>query len=198
MTILNRVIVTIVLCGVISGCSSTAADQETALKSTTPEDAAASPAKVQVNFAQEGDHPEEAIINMIKETKSTLDVAIYSINYEPIVDAIIDAAGRGVKVRIITDQEHVVEKDKQQNALELMKKAGIPIKVNAHGGKMHLKMMISDSGKVEAGSFNYLKSSVKENDDVALIIQDDSTAKTFENAFNNMWNDTKGFKDYTP
>ncbi|WP_213643766.1 phospholipase D-like domain-containing protein [Paenibacillus lautus] len=153
-------------------------------------------ARVDTYFTREEDHPEEAMIRLIEEAQSTLDIAIYSINYEPIVDAVIDAAKRGVHVRLITDATHAEEKGKQAKALENIRSAGIPVKVNAHNGKMHLKMMIADGTKVEMGSFNYLQSAVEENDDVAVIIQDEATGASFESAFNNMWNDGEAFKDY--
>ncbi|MBT2762373.1 phospholipase D-like domain-containing protein [Paenibacillus sp. ISL-20] len=53
-----------------------------------------------------------------------------------------------------------------------------------------------DGTKVEVGSFNYLQSSVEENDDVSVIIEDQATGASFESAFNNMWNDGEAFKDY--
>lgn len=49
---------------------------------------------------------------------------------------------------------------------------------------------------MEVGSFNYLQSAVEENDDIAVIIQDEATGVSFELAFNNMWNDGEAFKDY--
>ncbi|WP_339267018.1 phospholipase D-like domain-containing protein [Paenibacillus sp. FSL K6-1330] len=53
-----------------------------------------------------------------------------------------------------------------------------------------------DGTKVEVGSFNYFQSAVEENDDIAVIIQDEATGASFESAFNNMWNDGEAFKDY--
>ncbi|MFE0555767.1 phospholipase D-like domain-containing protein [Paenibacillus sp. NPDC058910] len=50
--------------------------------------------------------------------------------------------------------------------------------------------------KVEVGSFNYFQSAVEENDDIAVIIQDEATGASFESAFNNMWYDGEAFKDY--
>lgn len=49
---------------------------------------------------------------------------------------------------------------------------------------------------MEVGSFNYFQSAVEENDDIAVIIQDEATGASFESAFNNMWNDGEAFKDY--
>ncbi|WP_237391794.1 phospholipase D-like domain-containing protein [Paenibacillus dendrobii] len=173
----------------------TSAVQEPSNSSTQHASAAAS--DVQAKFTQEGDHPEQAVIQLMNDTKSTLDIAIYSLDYKPIIDAIVDAAGRGVSVRLITDQEHAAEKSKQKDAIQRMMTAGIPVKVNSHSGKMHLKMLVADGSSVEAGSFNYLKSSVEENDDVALIIHDAAVGRQFENAFNNMWNDKERFSDYS-
>lgn len=42
---------------------------------------------------------------------------------------------------------------------------------------------------MEVDSFNYFQSAVEENDDIAVIIQDEATGASFESAFNNMWND---------
>ncbi|MGN7358000.1 phospholipase D-like domain-containing protein [Paenibacillus sp. SAF-054] len=209
MLYVRRLIILAVLGAALTGCSSgeKAADSS-AQPSAEPGTGAQTPAvpssqpsgndskDIQAYFAQEGTHPEQAIIGLMNEAKRTLDIAIYSINYEPIVDAIVDAADRGVSVRLITDREHAAEKGKQKDALKRIAKAGIPVKTNSHDGKMHLKMLVADTQSVEAGSFNYLKSSVEENDDVALIIHDAAVGKQFEDAFNTMWNDKDRFQDY--
>ncbi|WP_054957219.1 phospholipase D-like domain-containing protein [Paenibacillus dakarensis] len=198
MRIMSRLITwsLLVTCVSIAGCSSRPVEQETAKKNQAPGENVSSSPSVQVKFTQEGDHPEELIIQLINGTASTLDIAIYSINYEPIVEAVINAAERGVNVRMITDLSHAEEKAKQKKALELLQDAGVPIKVNSHDGKMHLKMIIADGNKVETGSFNYLKSSVEENDDVAVFIEDDEVGRKFQSAFNNLWDNTERFKEY--
>lgn len=193
---MNRWIALLIACMFVAGCSSNAVKQDSSSSKTPSSEVASGLSNIQVKFTQEGDHPEEAIIDLIDGATSTLDIAIYSINFGPIVDAVLEAADRGVNVRIISDLNHAEEKAKQKKALDRMKSSGIPIKVNTHDGKMHLKMMVADSNKVEAGSFNYLKSSIAENDDVAVIIEDEAVGKQFEDAFNNMWNNTDRFGDY--
>lgn len=193
---MNRLLTLLLTCVFIAGCSPSAADQEAPIKNLPSGESTPGSPNVQVKFTQEGDHPEEAIIQMINEATSTLDIAIYSINYEPIVEAVTNAAERGVKVRVITDVSHAEEKAKQKKALELVKNAGIPIKVNTHDGKMHLKMMIADGTKVETGSFNYLKTSIEENDDVAVFIEDESVGEQFQLAFNKMWDDPARFTEF--
>ncbi|MEC0369003.1 phospholipase D-like domain-containing protein [Paenibacillus chibensis] len=208
----QRWIALALICGLLSGCSAgsqknnpTGANEVNRAQTqaqTSQNDASnnasskSGKTNVQTYFVQNGDHPEQAIIGLINDAKSTLDVAVYSLNYDPIVDAIADAAGRGVRVRLVTDQEHANSKEKQQNALKRIMKAGVPVKVSSHKGKMHLKMLIADGKSVEAGSFNYLKSSVKENDDVVLIIHDEEVGKKFEDTFQRMWDDKDRYQDY--
>ncbi|WP_168928824.1 phospholipase D-like domain-containing protein [Paenibacillus dokdonensis] len=203
----NPWIMAALICGLLSGCGADGqADKQASGAANEPlepqeqaksgQQASGGESSIQTYFVQNGDHPEQAIIGLINDAKSTLDVAIYSLNYDPIVDAIANAAGRGVRVRLITDQEHADGKEKQQDALKQIMKAGVPVKVSSHKGKMHLKMLIADGKSVEAGSFNYLKSSVKENDDVALIIHDATVVRTFEDTFNRMWDDKDRYQDY--
>jgi hypothetical protein len=45
------------------------------------------------------DHPEKTLISLIGEAKSTLDIAIYSLTYPDIIQAMKDAKARGVVVR---------------------------------------------------------------------------------------------------
>ncbi|OZB96646.1 phospholipase D-like domain-containing protein [Paenibacillus sp. XY044] len=197
MRVINSSVSVILLCAAVTGCS--AASEEQPKQGGSGNNGGVtegSTADVQALFTSEGEHPEEAIVQLIVEAKSSLDIAVYSISYEPIVTAIIDAAERGVQVRLITDQGHAEEKGKQKKALKMIREAGVPIKVNAHEGKMHLKMLIADQSRVEAGSMNYLESSAQENDDVVLIIKDAAVAAKFEKTFSHLWDDADRFTDW--
>ncbi|MBB3129018.1 phosphatidylserine/phosphatidylglycerophosphate/cardiolipin synthase-like enzyme [Paenibacillus rhizosphaerae] len=198
MRVINSSVSAILLCAAVTGCSAASEEQpgqgDPANKGAVTE---GSSADVQALFTSEGEHPEEAIVQLIEEAKSSLDIAVYSISYEPVVTAIIDAADRGVQVRLITDRGHAEEKGKQKKALKRIREAGVPVKVNAHQGKMHLKMLIADHSRVEAGSMNYLESSARENDDVALIIKDAAVAAKFEQVFSHLWDDAYRFTDWS-
>ncbi|MET3545349.1 phosphatidylserine/phosphatidylglycerophosphate/cardiolipin synthase-like enzyme [Paenibacillus favisporus] len=198
MKVINSSVSAILLCAAVSGCSA-ASDEQQGQGSSAHNGAVTegSAADVQALFTSEGERPEKAIVQLIKEAKSSLDIAVYSISYEPVVTAIIDAADRGVRVRLITDRAHAEEKGKQKKALKRIREASVPVKVNAHEGKMHLKMLIADQSRVEAGSMNYLESSAQENDDVVLIIKDAAVAAKFEQAFSHLWDDADRFTDWS-
>nr|WP_278246045.1 phospholipase D-like domain-containing protein [Clostridium pasteurianum] len=124
-----------------------------------------------------------------------LDIAIYSLNKQSIVDSIINAKNRGVDVKIITDGTESKNKSESKELKELQSK-GIPIKINEHSGLMNLKLTIEDNTQVATGSYNYTEDSSKENDEVLVIINDVNTAQNFENEFNTMWNDNKNYTNY--
>lgn len=144
-------------------------------------------------FTQADQHPEKQLAAIIDDAKSTLDIAIYSLTYPDIVQAIKNAAKRGVKVRIITDRIQSNGKT-QQEALKLLGSAGIPLKINKHSGLMHLKMTVADGQVATTGSFNYSKSASTTNDEVFVAFRDADIAKSFEAQFEAMWNDADGFE----
>ena len=151
--------------------------------------------EIQYYFPRAGQHPDKELINIINNTKSNLDIAIYSITDKDIVNAIISAKNRGITVRIISDK--VESKNKyQKQELQLLKNAGIPIKINNHRGIMHLKVTIADNSIVTTGSYNYTEAATKYNDEVLVVINNGKVAQDFDAEFEVMWNDNSNFKNF--
>ena len=124
-----------------------------------------------------------------------MDIAIYSITDTDIINSIVDAKQRGVNVRIITDATQSASKS-QNAAFDILRNAGIIIKINKHSGLMHLKVTIVDKQIVTTGSFNYTSAAENINDEVFVVINNAEIAADFENQFETMWNNTKGFIEY--
>jgi len=150
---------------------------------------------VKYYFPRDGQQPEPVLVGIMNNAQQTLDVAIYSITDQRIADAMISAEKRGVTVRMITDASESATSS-QKALLATVKAAGIPIKINTHSGIMHLKVTIADGDIATTGSFNYTKAAENENDEVFVVLSDNTAAADFESQFNRMWNDTSGFEDY--
>jgi HKD family nuclease len=144
-------------------------------------------------FTQDNQQPEKLLIDVINSSKQTLDIAIYSLTYPDIVAAIKDAKKRGVDVRIVTDKIQS-SGQAQSEALKLLGSAGIPIKINTHSGLMHLKMVIADKRIATTGSFNYSKAASTTNDEVLMVLRDETIAKSFTGEFDKIWADTKKYE----
>lgn len=178
----------IAITSTLAGCGKAQAKNvKTAVKPTTN--------TVSSYFSKDNGKPDQQLIKVIGNSKSTLDIAIYSLTKENIVDAIIQAKKSGVNVRLITDRIESKSKSESKQ-LQRLKDAGVPIKINSHKGLMHEKITISDKSIVTTGSYNYTTAATKSNDEVLVVLNDSSSAQQFESEFERMWNDTKNFKEY--
>jgi phosphatidylserine/phosphatidylglycerophosphate/cardiolipin synthase-like enzyme len=184
---MKKYFIPILICALLSlsGCSASTptASAQTAI---TPQ--------VDYFFTRAMQHPEKALESQFNSAKSTLDIAIYSLTKRDIVDAILAAKKRGIKVRIITDRIEAKSKA-EATQLKRLKRAGIPIKENNHPGLMHMKVSIIDNAVVTTGSYNYTQAASTENDEVLVVIHDSAIAQKWEDEFQTMWNDTKNYSE---
>ena len=127
---------------------------------------------------------EREIIKSILKTKHTLDIAIYSITNEQIVEAIIEANNRGVKVRILTD--YVQAKGKHSKALYL-KQSGVKIRLNSKHKIEHNKFAIFDKKIVETGSYNYTHNATKNNSENCTFLKQKTDIQKYQRRFNWLW-----------
>lgn len=142
-------------------------------------------------FARQTPNVDQHLIAVINNSKSTLDIAIYSLTKQSIVNAIISAKDRGINVEIITDAKEAKSKAESKQ-LERLKSNNIPIKINTHSGLMHLKMTVTDD-TVTTGSYNYTQAATNENDEVLVVIKDSNIANEWKAEFSSMWNDTTNY-----
>ena len=93
-------------------------------------------ANVEVLYAPD-DAPLDRLVTLYHQAKHYIYVSVYGLTYPRAVQALVAAKKRGVDVRMLTDQERTQEV-KQRTALQTLRLAGIPIRVNQHEGLMHL------------------------------------------------------------
>ena len=184
---MNKKIVSLILCSAlfISGCSSS---KQTAVVYSGG-------SIVQYYFTKANEHPEKALINVINSAKNNLDLAIYDITKEDIVNAILTAKKNGIRVRVITDKVESNTRS-ESGVLQIFKENGIPVKVNSHSGLMHMKVTIADEKIVTTGSYNYSAQASTKNDEVFVVLRDSTSAKEFEDEFEKMWDNNDDFQDY--
>lgn len=141
------------------------------------------------------------LISRIEQANYSIDLCLYSFNFynystnrDPVVEALLRARDRGVKIRFIYDSTH------DQPSAELLKNAGIPLIDNTFGqnyaeGVQHNKFIIFDARDttsftddwVWTGSYNVTSLSQNENAENVILIQDEALAKVFTMEFEEMW-----------
>ena len=138
-------------------------------------------------------------ISRVNAAKYSIDVALYSLSGTVgtnIANALIAAKGRGVKVRMIVENENF-----DTAPMNTMKSSDIPFitdtfdPVNAGNGLMHNKFAIFDfrdtssftDDWVWTGSWNATDPGTNNDAQNALEIQDKSLANAYTMEFNEMW-----------
>lgn len=118
----------------------------------------------------------ETIADLLKEAQHTLDICIFTITDDRLATDIRDCHHRGIKVRIITDDEKLYDNGSTINDL---KNAGIPVKIDHSHYHMHHKFGIIDSRIVITESFNWTYTASKHNQENLLITSNSEIVKQY-------------------
>ncbi|HEX6973198.1 MAG TPA: phospholipase D-like domain-containing protein, partial [Vicinamibacterales bacterium] len=96
-----------------------------------------------LNFPPAESYANRAIGRYNKETQK-IDVIMYRITDRRHTDAIIAAKGRGVQVRLISDPQQYRDQNRLWDAwnVDRIYMAGIPVKMRAHAGLNHQKLVL--------------------------------------------------------
>ena len=128
---------------------------------------------------------EEKVVSMLRTCKKTLDVAIFSLTLDSIAEAILEAYQRGIKVRMIADDE--CAKNKGSN-VKLIASVGVPCKTDNAIYHMHHKFAVLDESVVIMGSFNWTGQAVKYNQENIFFYEDKNIASQYAQEFERLWN----------
>jgi len=129
---------------------------------------------------------EKHLIEMLRTCMKSLDIAIFSLTRDNFAKAVIEVFNRGIKVRVIADDECV--KNFGSDVYKLAA-AGISCKTdNSAQYHMHNKYAIIDESVIVTGSFNWTSQAISNNQENLLFYQDKDIAQQYTNEFNNLWN----------
>jgi len=96
-------------------------------------------------------------------------VAMFSFTSRPLARALVRAAQRGVRVRVVQDDGQA--KSKYSKYRFLVNK-GIPVKLDNRSAYMHHKFAVIDHKMVITGSYNWTASAKKRNDENLVVLRD--------------------------
>jgi phosphatidylserine/phosphatidylglycerophosphate/cardiolipin synthase-like enzyme len=142
-----------------------------------------------------GDAIESAIIQHIDEAQFTIDVALYNINRRNIVNALIEAHNRGVRVRYVTGD------DTANSALSNPTPPFFILQGNLGAPLMHHKFFVIDyqdplNAWVITGATNTTTNQLFTDHNDLIMIQDQSLATVYTMEMNEMWGDTTSVPNF--
>jgi cardiolipin hydrolase len=124
------------------------------------------------------------LIGFLNNANRTLDICVFTITDDRISGAILAAHRRGVKVRVVTDNEKSL--DLGSDIAELQK-AGIPLRLDSSPTHMHHKFAIADGSLLLTGSYNWTRSAAMNNQENFIITNDMRMIAGFVREFEKLW-----------
>jgi len=131
---------------------------------------------------------EQALLDAIAGAEKSIAVAMYCFTNERLADALIAAAGRGVRVRVLLDEEQLTSKYIQGPRLAAA--PGVEVKIEKRPGSLHIKYAVIDDETFAAGSYNWTYPAEKENDEFLIVEKGGPYARAFATHFAKLWEAT--------
>jgi phosphatidylserine/phosphatidylglycerophosphate/cardiolipin synthase-like enzyme len=130
--------------------------------------------------------PDARLAEAIDNAVYTVDVAIYHLNLWSVRDALLRAAERGVRVRVIIESDGMFDPEVQD-----LVQAGIPVFGDRRESLMHDKFTVIDGLEVWTGSMNYSVGSAYRDHNVLLRVRSSALAQDYTREFEEMFVDDR-------
>jgi phosphatidylserine/phosphatidylglycerophosphate/cardiolipin synthase-like enzyme len=145
-------------------------------------------ASAEVHYAPE-ENLERIDVALIREAVKQIDMAAYVLTDSAVIEALHEAAGRGVKVRVWRDANMAAKVGDLDVGSQLGKEPpGVELRSSSPGGElMHLKGYCIDNRLLRTGSANFSRSGETRQDNDLVALRAPSVCAAFEAKFERAW-----------
>jgi len=123
--------------------------------------------------------------SLIARAEKNIHVAVFFLTEKYLTADLIAAHQRGVDVRVIID---ATSAKNEYSKHEVLREAGIPVKIENWGGKMHMKTASVDEEFLILGSMNWTSAGQMSNDENTLLVRSEKWTNHFDDYFDGLWN----------
>ena len=113
-----------------------------------------------------------------------VDLCVFTITDDRLTSAILEAHHRGVRIRIITDDDKAA--DLGSDAAQFLN-AGIALRTDRSRYHMHHKFAVFDGTLLLNGSYNWTRGAAENNEENFIITSDRRLVEEFSAAFEKLW-----------
>lgn len=124
------------------------------------------------------------ILGRLNGCRSSADICVFTITDDRIAEAILAAHRRGVRVRVITDNE---KSEDLGSDIPKFLAAGMPLKVDRTPYHMHHKFAIFDGRRLLNGSYNWTRGAARDNEENLTDTADPRLLAAFQAQFDELW-----------
>lgn len=124
------------------------------------------------------------IIHDLANCRKSADICVFTITDDRLADAVLAAHHRGVKVRIITDNDKAEDLGSD---IPKFLAAKIPLLVDRTPFHMHHKFAILDGARLLTGSYNWTRGAAEQNMENLVETADPVLLAAFQREFDAIW-----------
>lgn len=124
------------------------------------------------------------VIQLVVGARSTVDVCVFTITDDRVARALLEAQGRRVRVRVVSDDEKAEDLGSD---IARLAQAGIPVAIDRSPTHMHHKFALFDRRLVLTGSYNWTRSAADENHENLVVSDDPRLLRAFAAEFDRLW-----------
>ncbi len=122
--------------------------------------------------------------SLIARAEKRINVAVFFLTEKYLTADLIAAHQRGVDVRVIID---ATSAKNEYSKHEVLREAGIPVKIENWGGKMHMKSASIDNEFLVLGSMNWTSAGQNSNDENTLLVGSKKWTSHFDTYYDYLW-----------
>lgn len=140
-----------------------------------------------IYFSPQHDALHSGVIPLLENAKTSIDIGMFYLTDVDVVDTLKASARRGVKVRLIYD---AVAAAHPSSLHQELREAGVEVRIENWGGKMHMKAAVVDRKHAIIGSMNWTNAGNMSNDENTLVIRNNvKLAKQLGGYLDDLWSD---------
>lgn len=131
-----------------------------------------------------GEACRNTLIALFNNARESADACVFTITDDAISQAIYGAHQRGVRVRIISDNDKAWDKGSD---IDRLRDRGVPVRIDISEHHMHHKFAIFDAQKLANGSYNWTRSAFKYNEENLMVVEDPKLLRAYQAEFDTLW-----------
>ena len=140
-------------------------------------------ASVEIHYAPI-ENLERIDVETLDNAERSIDMAAYVLSDARVIEALRDAADRGVTIRLYLDRSQFAHRGE---LAELLGFPNVSARVKNRGVLMHLKAYVVDGARLRTGSGNFSASGLEHQDNDLVLVDDAEAVSRFERDFEAMW-----------
>lgn len=142
------------------------------------------PVAENVAYFSPGNECWQEIVRRLEFARTAVDICVFTITDDRITRAIMGAHGRGVRLRVLSDDQ---KSGDLGSDIEQIQASGVAVRTDRDLAHMHHKFAIIDGRYLINGSYNWTRGAAAENRENIVTTTEPSLLDSFQREFEALW-----------